>query len=65
MENYSYIPKPQNFTRCIICGEEAANDLIIGGKRAKGGTACAHLSCWEKEQSELKKKYTEGDDEQR
>ena len=61
MKNYSYNPKPQNHTRCIIWGEEAANDPIIGCQRAKGGKVCAHISCWEKEQSELKKKDTEGE----
>lgn len=52
MKNYSYNPKPQNNTRCIICGEKVANDLIVGCQMVKGGKVCAHVSCWEKEQSE-------------
>lgn len=60
MRDNGYNPKPQKNTRCIICGEEAANDLIIGCQRAKGGKVCAHISCWEKEQSELKKERLKG-----
>ena len=60
MENYN--PKPKKYTRCIICGERAANDKdIIGCKRKNGGEVCAHKSCWEKEQS----KRREGDEDSR
>ena len=55
MRDNGYNPKPRNHTRCIICGEEAANDSnIIGCQRVKGGKVCVHISCWEKEQTELR-----------
>lgn len=51
-----YTPKP-TWAFCIICGEriymgQIARGEVVGGKVKRGGTRCAHRSCWEAEQAE-------------
>lgn len=51
-----YKVKPTRFKRCIICGEYVSGEgELVGGKMKRGGTRCAHKSCWEAEQAELSK----------
>jgi hypothetical protein len=48
-----YKVKPIRFKRCIICFEKVTeDDELVGGKMKRGGTRCAHRSCWEREQAE-------------
>ena len=47
-----YKPRP-TWKRCIICGEYLSGEgELVGGKVKRGGTRCAHKSCWDREQAE-------------
>lgn len=50
-----YKPKP-TWRYCIICGDPIAEGgEIVGGRVKKGGTRCAHKTCWDCEQAALAK----------
>lgn len=54
-----YKVNPTSFHYCIICGERVfTGEDLVGGKMKRGGTRCAHRSCWEAEQAELAKEVT-------
>jgi hypothetical protein len=52
-----YKPKPTwRWKNCIICGETIEDGQeIVGGKMKRGGTRCAHKTCWDCEQAALAK----------
>ena len=47
-----YKPKPNDTSRCVICGERIGGSDYLGGRVKHGGTRFVHKDCWEREQAE-------------